>query len=167
MLFQNWLDSRLKLKTLDPNVYPTIWGGVSRGFWSPFLDLGARSAIFWHLKMGTLAKSARFQVSKNGTSKERPNLRKDSKNLAKHLPKWWGRHLGRAFLFLGRYQVNFEKSYIFQGLGAVFPLYRPKTISVVQSAKYRVICLKICMQIYFMVVQAVLERRSSKLILSI
>ena len=29
---------------------------VSRGFWSPFQDLGARSAIFWHLKTGTFAK---------------------------------------------------------------------------------------------------------------
>ena len=27
--------------------------GVSQGFWSPFLDLGARSAIFWQLKTGT------------------------------------------------------------------------------------------------------------------
>ena len=52
----------------DPNVYPTILGGVSRGFWSPFLDFGARSAIFWHLKMGTFGKSARLQVPKNGTS---------------------------------------------------------------------------------------------------
>ena len=25
-------------------------GGVSRGFWTPFLDRGARSAIFWHVK---------------------------------------------------------------------------------------------------------------------
>ena len=34
----------------DPNVCSTILGSVSWGFWSPFLDLGARSAIFWHLK---------------------------------------------------------------------------------------------------------------------
>ena len=42
------------METHDPNVYLTILGGVSRGFLTPFLDLGARSAIFWHLKMGTL-----------------------------------------------------------------------------------------------------------------
>ena len=29
------------------------------------------SPIFWHLKMGTFAKSARFQVPKNGTSSAR------------------------------------------------------------------------------------------------
>ena len=43
------------METHEPNVYPTILEGVLRDFWSPFLDLGARSAIFWHLKMGTSA----------------------------------------------------------------------------------------------------------------
>ena len=44
-IFKNWLDTRPKMETHEPNVYPTILGGVSRGFWSPFLDLDARSAI--------------------------------------------------------------------------------------------------------------------------
>ena len=52
-------------------------------------------------------------------------------------------------------------------LEAFYPLYGPKTKSVVHSAKYKVIGLKICMRAHFMVVQAVLERRSSKQILSI
>ena len=55
------------METHDPTVYPTILGGVLRGFWSPFLDWGAKSAIFWHFKTGIFAKSARFQVPKNGT----------------------------------------------------------------------------------------------------
>ena len=50
--FKNWLDTRLKMETHEPRVYPTLLEGVSRGFWSLFEDLGARSAIFWHLKMG-------------------------------------------------------------------------------------------------------------------
>ena len=45
-IFKNWLDTRPKMETHEPNVYPTILGGVSRGFWSPFEDSGARSAIF-------------------------------------------------------------------------------------------------------------------------
>ena len=56
VIFQIWLNTRPKMETHDPNVYPTILGGgggVTRGFWSLFLDLGARSAIFWHLKTGT------------------------------------------------------------------------------------------------------------------
>ena len=66
-IFKNWLDTPPKIETHEPNVYPSILGGVSRGFWSPFLDFGARSAIFWHFKMGTFGKSARFQAQKNGT----------------------------------------------------------------------------------------------------
>ena len=71
MIFKKWPDTRPKMETHEPNVYPTILGGVSRGFWTPFLDLGAQSAIFWHLKMGTFGESARFQVLKNGTSSAR------------------------------------------------------------------------------------------------
>ena len=62
-IFKNWLDTRPKMEMHDPNVYPTILRGVSRGFWSPFLDLGALSAIFWHLKTGTFARDA--TASKN------------------------------------------------------------------------------------------------------
>ena len=67
-IFKKWLDTRPKMETHEPRVYPTILGGVSRGFWSPFLNWGALSAVFWNLKTGTFGKSARFQVPKNGTS---------------------------------------------------------------------------------------------------
>ena len=67
-IFKIWLDTRPKMEMHDPNVYPTILGGVSQGFWSPFLHLGVQSATFWHLKTGTFDESARFQVPKNGTS---------------------------------------------------------------------------------------------------
>ena len=52
-IFKNWLDTCPKMETHEPRLYSTILGGVSRGFWSPFEDLGARRAIFWHLKTGT------------------------------------------------------------------------------------------------------------------
>ena len=42
-IFQNMLDTRPKMETHEPSVYPTILGGVSRGFWNPFLDQGAQS----------------------------------------------------------------------------------------------------------------------------
>ena len=45
----NWHDTRMKMETHEPNVYPTILGGISRGFQTPFRHSGARS----HLKMGT------------------------------------------------------------------------------------------------------------------
>ena len=74
------------METHEPNVYPIILGGVSRGFWGPFLDLGARSAIFWHLKTDTFGKSARFQVQKNGTSSAQISERtpKTSQNTPKN-----------------------------------------------------------------------------------
>ena len=55
MIFKNWPDTRPKMESHDPNVYTTILGGVSQGFWTPFLDRGAQSAIIWHLKTGTFA----------------------------------------------------------------------------------------------------------------
>ena len=33
-IFKIWLDTRSKMEMHDPNVYPTILGGVSQGFWS-------------------------------------------------------------------------------------------------------------------------------------
>ena len=56
------------METHEPDVYRIILGGDLQGFWSPFLGLGARSTIFWHLKTGTFVEIARFQVPKNGTS---------------------------------------------------------------------------------------------------
>ena len=55
-IFKIWLDTRPKMEIHDPNVYPTILGGVSLGFWGLLEALGARSAIFWHLKTGTFGK---------------------------------------------------------------------------------------------------------------
>ena len=45
-IFQNWLVTRPKMETHEPTTYTTILGGVSQGFWCPFLDLGAQSPIF-------------------------------------------------------------------------------------------------------------------------
>ena len=59
----------------ETNVYRTILGGVSRGFRTPLVDPGARSLIFWHLKVGTFAKSAHFQVPKNETLSAEINQR--------------------------------------------------------------------------------------------
>ena len=65
---------------------------------------------------------------------ERPNLRTDSKNLAKHPPKWWGRHLVHSFPFSGEYQANFWKLHILAPPGALFPL--PRTPNFKWSVKW-------------------------------
>ena len=60
MIFKNWLDTRPKMETHDPNAYPTILGSVLQGFWTPFLDWGAQSFLarenghFWRFFRDTL-----------------------------------------------------------------------------------------------------------------
>ena len=77
LVFKNWLKTHPKSETHDPNVYTTILGGVSRGFWTPFLDRGARNAIFLNVKTGTFGvftcqkMALRAPRSKNGVQKPR------------------------------------------------------------------------------------------------
>ena len=66
-ILKNWLYTRPKMETHYSNVYPTILGGVSRGFWTLFLYFCARSAIFRHLKIDTFAESGHFIGSTAGT----------------------------------------------------------------------------------------------------
>ena len=61
LIFKNWLDTCHKKETYEPKLYPTILGGVSRGFWSLFLDWGTRRAVFWHLKTGSFAQNANIK----------------------------------------------------------------------------------------------------------
>ena len=96
-------------------------------FWGVFREVfGVRSKI-WPLEVpffGTpKVQKCPFSSAKKWHF-ERPNLRTDSKNLAKHPPKWWGRHLVHAFPFLGEYQANFWKLPILGPSGALFPLPR-------------------------------------------
>ena len=68
------------METHEPNVYPTILEGVSRGFWSPFLDLVLEVPFFSTCKRALLAKVPFFRCqkmairapkSKNGLQKPR------------------------------------------------------------------------------------------------
>ena len=72
--------------------YPPFWGDVGIKKWSPFLDSGAQSPIFWHLKTGTFGESARFQVLKNGSSDAETKKRRPFVN-ANYPPKWWNLEL--------------------------------------------------------------------------
>ena len=45
---------------------PPLWGDVGVEKWSSFLVSGTQSTVFWHPKLGTFGKSARFQVLKMG-----------------------------------------------------------------------------------------------------
>ena len=50
-IFKNWLDTRPKMETHEPNVYPTILGGVSRTRFLEFLLRFGRSK--YHFLTGT------------------------------------------------------------------------------------------------------------------
>ena len=80
--------------------YPPFWGVVGDKKWSPFFCYSIRNTIFWHLKAGTFAESARFQVPKNGisdhvTKKRRPLF------VANYPPKWWITCLFHALITFG------------------------------------------------------------------
>ena len=53
---------------------------------------------------------------------ERPNLRKDSKNHAKHPPKWFIRHLVHAFSIFGRVSSQFLKIMFLEAFWNCFTL---------------------------------------------
>ena len=58
-IFKNWLGTRSKMETNEPNVYPTIFGGVSRGFWSPF-KVWALEVPFLALENGHFCQSTKY-----------------------------------------------------------------------------------------------------------
>ena len=112
-IFKNWLDTRPKMETHEPNVYPTILEGVSRGFWSPFLDLGTQSAIFRHLKTGTFAKNVCFQVPKNGTSRDQNRLQKifcQNSHCNFHIAPAVALRMGRLIILLLSHTFVFSQS---------------------------------------------------------
>ena len=114
------------METLDPNVYPTILGGVSQGFWTPFIDQGARSAIFWHVKTGTFGKSAHFQVPKIGTSSA-PIFERTPKTSRNTPQNGWVDIWFMRFGFWVGFKPIFENRAFSGFLEPFYPLKRPKT----------------------------------------
>ena len=66
VIFKNGLGTRPKMETNEPNVYPTILGGVSRGFWSPFLD-----SWFWEYYRTQNQQIAEAKVKEKAVESER------------------------------------------------------------------------------------------------
>ena len=99
-----------------------FWNQSTSGAYSMEIDVECK-----YIAQGLSARGKDYVIKKCQFSSakkwhlERPNLRSDSKSLAKHLPKWWNRHLVHAFPFSGEYQANFEKSHIFHRFGVVLP----------------------------------------------
>ena len=113
--------------------YSPFWGVVGIKKWSPFLDSGAQSPIFWHLKTGTFAESARFQVPKNGISDHETEKRRPLFN-ANIPPKWWITCLFHSFITFGWVLSQFLK---FGSFGAVFGPYLSKITGPKLQNTYR------------------------------
>ena len=93
------------------------------GFLGSVRGSGRSKCHFLALENGHFWQKCPFSNAKKWHF-ERPSLRTDSKNPAKHPPKWWGRHLVHSFPFLGEFQANFWKLLILCLSGALFPLPR-------------------------------------------
>ena len=75
-----------------------------------FKPLGFRLKFWPHLEGRTAPKRQKcLFTSAKKWHFERPDLRTESKNLAKHPPKWLGRHLGHAFSTFGWVLSQFLK----------------------------------------------------------
>ena len=59
---------------------------------------------------------------------ERPDLRTDSKNLAKHSPKWFVRHLVHAFSIFGRVSSQFLKIMFLEAFWRRFTLLKSQKL---------------------------------------
>ena len=94
---------RIKQKYSAP-----FWGDFGIKKWSRFFWVGTQSAIFLHLKTGTFAKSARFQVTKNGTSGAETKKPRPLFN-ANIPPKWWLARLFCPFITFGCVLSQFWK----------------------------------------------------------
>ena len=66
---------------------------------------------------------------------ERPNLRTDSKNLAKHPPKWFIRHLVHAFSIFGRVSSQFLKIMFIEAFWRRFTLLKGQKLETGGQAR--------------------------------
>ena len=94
---------------------------ISVIFWCQVDKLNRRDFLQCRSKIG-LNQKCPFSNDKKWDFK-RLNLKTDSKNLAKHTPKWWTIHLVHAFHISGKYQANFA---YFQSFWSCFSPARTK-----------------------------------------
>ena len=123
MIFTNWLDTRPKMLNAWTKCLINHFGGCFARFLDSILRFGHSKCHFFALENGHFWQKCPFSRAKKWHF-ERPNLRTESKNLAKHPPKWFIRHLVHAFSIFGRVSSQFLKIMF---LEAFYPLKRPKT----------------------------------------
>ena len=86
--------------------------------WPIVYDLSSVTYDLWHRQKCPFLSGKKWDF-------ERPNLRTDSKNPAKHPPKWLVRHLFHAFIIFGRVFGQFWKIAFLAPFWSHFPHRKP------------------------------------------
>ena len=95
-----------------------------------FFNFGVRGAIF----NGHFCQKCPFSSAKKWHF-ECPNLRMESKNLAKHPPKWFIRHLVHAFSIFGRVSSQFLKIMFLEAFWRRFTLLKGQKLETGGQAR--------------------------------
>ena len=99
---------------------PPFWGCFP-GFSGSVLRFGRLKCHFMALENRHFWQKCPFSSAKKWHF-GRPNLRTDSKNPAKHPPKWWTRHLIHVFITFGWILSQFLKMAHFSSARSSFPI---------------------------------------------
>ena len=119
--FQNPLNTHPKMVNACNKCQTYHFGGCFAGFPESVLRFRHSKSHFLSLEKGHFRQKCPLLGTKKWDF-ERPNLRTDSGNPAKHPPKWWGRHLFHVFTIFGRVLSKFSNLLIFGQFRAIFPL---------------------------------------------
>ena len=119
--FQNPLNTHPKMVNACNKCQTYHFGGCFAGFPESVLRFRHSKSHFLSLEKGHFRQKCPLLGTKKWDF-ERPNLRTDSGNPAKHPPKWWGRHLFHVFTIFGRVLSKFSNLLILGQFRAIFPL---------------------------------------------
>ena len=132
-IFQNLLITRPKMLNAWNKCLIHHFGGCFARFLNSVLNFGRSKSHFFSLKKGHFQQKWPLLGTKKWDF-ERPKLRTESKNLAKHPTKWWIRHLFRAFSIFGRELSKFWKIAFFFSFLALFSPYKDRKLQKLRGA---------------------------------
>ena len=107
--------------------------GQGKVFWSRS-KIGALEVPYFALENGHICQKCPFSSAKKWHL-ECPNLRMESKNLAKHPPKWFIRHLVHAFSIFGRVSSQFVKIMFLEAFWRRFTLLKGQKLETGGQAR--------------------------------
>ena len=119
-IFQNSSNARSKMLNAWNECLVHHFGGCFARFFNSVFSFGRSKSCFLSREKRHFCRKCPFSRDKKWDL-ERPKLRTEFKNLAKHPPKWWTRHLFHAFSIFGRALDKFWKIAYFRSFLRRFP----------------------------------------------